>query len=106
MQALDGGVENPALVRRLTIGARREAGKVVIHVEDTGPGVPEKARAHLFQAFQGGTRPGGTGLGLAIAAELARAHGGGIALVDKAGPGARFEVTLPDRPQPDGRNGG
>jgi signal transduction histidine kinase len=106
VQALDGGVENPALVRRLTIGARRDAGRVVIHVEDTGPGVPEKARAHLFQAFQGGTRPGGTGLGLAIAAELARAHGGGIALVEKAGPGARFEVTLPDRPQPDGRNGG
>jgi signal transduction histidine kinase len=105
VQALDGGVENPALVRRLTIGARREAGKVVIRVEDTGPGVPDKARAHLFQAFQGGARPGGTGLGLAIAAELARAHGGGIVLVDRAGPGARFEVTLPDREQPDGRNG-
>ena len=106
VQALDGGAENPALVRRLTIGARREAGKVVIHVEDTGPGVPEKARAHLFQAFQGGARPGGTGLGLAIAAELARAHGGGVALVGKAGPGARFEVTLPDRPAPNARNGG
>ena len=71
-----------------------------------GPGVPEKARAHLFQAFQGGARPGGTGLGLAIAAELVRAHGGSIALVDQAGPGARFEMTLPDRRRPDGRNGG
>lgn len=105
VQALDGGVENPALVRRLTIGARREAGKVVIHVEDTGPGVPDKARAHLFQAFQGGARPGGTGLGLAIAAELVRAHGGGIALVDRGRPGARFEVTLPDRPTAESRNG-
>ena len=66
----------------------------------------DRARAHLFQAFQGGARPGGTGLGLAIASELARAHGGGIALVERAGPGARFEVTLPDRRQPDGRNGG
>jgi signal transduction histidine kinase len=104
VQALDGGDQNPALVRRLIIGARREAGRVVISVEDTGPGVPEKARTHLFQAFQGGARPGGTGLGLAIAAELARAHGGGIALVDRAGPGARFEVTIPDRDgQPHGR---
>lgn len=106
VQALDGGDRNPALVRRLTIGARREAGRVVIHVEDTGPGVPERARAHLFQAFQGGTRPGGTGLGLAIAAELVRAHSGSIALVDKPGPGARFEVTLPDRTAPAPRNGG
>ncbi len=100
VQALDGGDQNPALVRRLTIGARREAGRVVIAVEDTGPGVPERARTHLFQAFQGGARPGGTGLGLAIAAELARAHGGGIALVERAGPGARFEVTIPDRGAP------
>ena len=105
VQALDGGDQSPVLVRRLTIGARREAGKVVIAVEDTGPGVPERARAHLFQAFQGGARPGGTGLGLAIAAELARAHGGGIALVDRPGPGARFEVTIPDRPQPATRGG-
>ena len=67
--------------------------------------MPEKARAHLFQAFQGGARPGGTGLGLAIAAELVRAHGGAIALVEQAGPGARFEIDIPDRPQPDGRNG-
>jgi signal transduction histidine kinase len=105
VQALDGGDANPALVRRLTIGARREPARVVIAVEDTGPGVPERARAHLFQAFQGGTRPGGTGLGLAIAAELVRAHGGSIALVEKLGPGARFEVTLPDRPQAEARNG-
>lgn len=105
VQALDGGDQNPVLVRRLTIGGRREAGKVVIAVEDTGPGVPERARAHLFQAFQGGARPGGTGLGLAIAAELARAHGGSIALVERPGPGARFEVTIPDRPQPGARNG-
>lgn len=105
VQALDGGAENPALVRRLAIGARREAGRVVIFVDDTGPGVPDKARAHLFRAFQGGARPGGTGLGLAIAAELVRAHGGSIALVDKAGPGARFEVILPDRPA-EIRNGG
>ena len=70
---------------------------MTIVVDDTGPGVPERARAHLFQAFQGAARPGGTGLGLAIAAELVRAHGGTIALVAKDGPGARFEFVIPDR---------
>ena len=54
---------------------------VVIEVSDTGP-VLGKGPAHLFEAFQGSTRTGGTGLGLAIAAELVRAHGGEIRLVE------------------------
>ena len=69
---------------------------VVIEVSDTGPGVTERARAHLFEAFQGSTRPGGSGLGLAIAAELVRAHGGEIRLVDGT-IGATFRIIIPDR---------
>jgi signal transduction histidine kinase len=60
--------------------------------------VPAQARANLFRAFQGATRPGGTGLGLAIAAEIVRAHGGSIELVDRRGPGATFRIVIPDRP--------
>ncbi|MCX5496355.1 HAMP domain-containing sensor histidine kinase [Kaistia dalseonensis] len=97
IQAMDGE-DDPAVVRRLSIEAMRRGTVAVIRVCDTGPGVPEKARVNLFQAFQGGVRPGGTGLGLAIAAEIIRAHGGSIALVDEAGPGASFEISVPDRP--------
>ncbi len=104
MQALDSD-PSPALVRRLTIWAERSNGSVTISVDDTGPGVPQQARAHLFQAFQSGVTPGGTGLGLAIAAELARAHGGSVSLVNKAGPGARFDIVIPDRRGPNGRSG-
>ena len=75
--------------------ARREGSVTVIEVADTGPGVPERARAHLFEAFQSVARKGGTGLGLAIAAELVQAHGGQIALVNNDG-GATFRVTIPD----------
>ena len=96
---------NPAVICRLTITAAREAAAVTIRVTDTGPGLPEKARASLFRAFQGSVSPGGTGLGLAIAAELVRAHGGAIALVD-GGPGATFQIIIPDRPRSNGRNGG
>lgn len=99
IQALESD-PTPALVRRLTISGERVNGEVTIAVDDTGPGVPPKARAHLFQAFQGGARPGGTGLGLAIAAELTRAHGGTITLAEKAGPGARFEIVIPDGRDP------
>jgi len=69
----------------------------VIEISDTGPGIADKARAHLFEAFQGSTRPGGSGLGLAIAAELARAHGGDIKLVEGT-IGATFRITIPDLP--------
>ena len=96
VQALDSDPSD-ALVKRLTIVAERQGASVTIAVDDTGPGVPERAKAKLFQAFQGTGRPGGTGLGLAIAAELASAHGGRVSLIEKTGPGARFEITIPDR---------
>ena len=67
----------------------------MIEVRDTGPGVPERAKARLFEAFQSVARKGGTGLGLAIAAELVNAHGGQIALVGSEG-GATFRVIIPD----------
>jgi signal transduction histidine kinase len=96
MQALEArGARDPAR-DQIRITGRREGSVVVIEVSDTGPGVPEKARAHMFQAFQGSTRPGGSGLGLAIAAELVRAHGGEIVMVPGT-IGATFSITIPDR---------
>ena len=89
---------DPAIVRRIWVEGERRGGVVSFRVCDTGPGVPEKARAALYKPFQGSARPGGTGLGLAIAAEIVRAHGGEIVLVDRPGAGAVFEVTVPDRP--------
>jgi signal transduction histidine kinase len=96
MQALDTrGARDPAR-DQIRITGRREGSVVVLEVSDTGPGVPEKARAHLFEAFQGSTRAGGSGLGLAIAAELVRAHGGELRLVEGT-IGATFRITIPDR---------
>jgi signal transduction histidine kinase len=92
VQALEGEGEG---VGEIMVVARREGAVTVIEVADTGPGLPEKAREHLFEAFQSVARKGGTGLGLAIAAELVKAHGGQIALVKNEG-GAAFRVTIPD----------
>jgi signal transduction histidine kinase len=79
----------------ILVSARREGAVTVIEVADSGPGVPDRARAHLFEAFQSVARKGGSGLGLAIAQELMQAHGGQIALVNNEG-GATFRVTIPD----------
>ena len=80
----------------IRVSALRSGTRVTIDVLDDGPGVPEKARAHLFQAFQGSARKGGTGLGLAVAHELVAAHGGSIRLVD-TDRGTRFRIEIPDR---------
>jgi signal transduction histidine kinase len=79
----------------IAVSASREGTIAVVEVADTGPGVPERARAHLFEAFQSVAKKGGSGLGLAISAELVRAHGGQIELVGNEG-GATFRVTIPD----------
>lgn len=66
-----------------------------ISITDTGPGLPPKAREHLFTPFQGGVRKGGTGLGLSIAAELVRGHGGSLELRRTDENGTEFEICLP-----------
>ena len=78
-------------------------GKVVrIQVRDHGPGIPPEQRPHIgepfYRADDSRTRDtGGTGLGLYLAKQVALAHGGDLVLLDHAGSGALFEVTLPAR---------
>ncbi|MBS0125615.1 sensor histidine kinase [Thetidibacter halocola] len=79
----------------ICLSARAEDSAWVITVSDTGPGLPPKAREHLFQPFQGGSRKGGAGLGLAIVAELVRGHGGTLRLLSSDGEGTVFEIRLP-----------
>jgi len=95
-QAIEGRADRDPGRDQIRITGRREGAVVVIEISDTGPGFSEQARAHLFEAFQGSTRTGGTGLGLAIAAELVRAHGGEIRLVEGT-IGATLRLTIPDR---------
>lgn len=98
VQALlqDVGIERRAVL----VTGLRTGSVVAIAIDDNGPGMPAKARENLFAAFRGSARSGGTGLGLAIARELVLAHGGTIALVEKATPGTLFRIELPDRPVP------
>ncbi|MCY1238747.1 Sensory histidine kinase/phosphatase NtrB [compost metagenome] len=100
VQALTNHEPEDGRPRLVTVSAMRIGSVVTISVDDTGPGMPPKARENLFAAFRGSARSGGTGLGLAIARELVLAHGGTIALVEKRTPGTLFRIELPDRPVP------
>ncbi len=70
-------------------------------VRDTGPGIAERDRPHVFERFYRGDparslRAGeGTGLGLAIAAWIVRAHDGHIAVENMPAGGTQFEIRLP-----------
>lgn len=80
--------------RAVELRGAAEGQRARLLVEDDGPGVAPALRARLFDPFATG-RADGTGLGLAISRRIAERHGGALRLLDGAGPGAAFELTLP-----------
>ena len=67
---------------------------LLVIVEDTGIGIPEKEIPQIFESFYT-TREEGTGLGLAIVRKIIRAHEGGIRVESKSGSGTRVLLWLP-----------
>ncbi len=85
---------------RVEVETRADNSWLMMEVEDTGIGVIDSYKEHLFQPFsqqdgQASRAYGGTGLGLSICKRLVDLMGGRIQLVDKAPPGALFRVELP-----------
>jgi signal transduction histidine kinase len=83
----------------LTISARAENETVLIEIDDTGIGLPEKAKIMLFQPFASVGKKNGLGLGLALSRQTVVDHGGDLWLGDKSGPGALFRMRLPEAVQ-------
>jgi signal transduction histidine kinase len=80
----------------VTVRLVDEGATLILHVEDTGVGIPESALATIFDAYQQAHRDrGGTGLGLAIARGTVEAHGGRVTVESKENVGSRFTVVLP-----------
>ncbi len=81
--------------RRLVIRAVAQGERLVIEIEDNGPGIPADKVARIFDPFFT-TKPAGvgTGIGLAICKDVVQAHGGKLELGKFEG-GALFRVTLP-----------
>jgi signal transduction histidine kinase len=79
------------------IAARPHGDRVMIVVEDDGPGVPDELVPDLFEPFVRGpdARGEGTGLGLTITRRLVEALGGTIGYEPREPHGARFVVWLP-----------
>jgi signal transduction histidine kinase len=75
-------------------------GNVLLQVQDTGTGIPEKELPHLFERFHRvagvtGRTHEGTGIGLALVQELAKLHKGSVSVSSEQGIGTTFTVTIP-----------
>lgn len=86
-QAMPGGGQ--LITRTTSVGDR-----VVLDLIDTGCGMDEKTRAHIFEAFYS-TKPGGSGLGLPTTRKIVETHGGAISVESAPGKGTKFTISLP-----------
>jgi signal transduction histidine kinase len=78
----------------LIVGCEQAGGKVQAFVEDTGVGIPQESRSHIFEPYYT-TKNKGTGLGLSSALKVVHAQQGEIKFTSKPGDGTRFTVELP-----------
>jgi len=103
---VDNAVKYTPAGSRILVRARREdppspeGRRIVISVEDNGPGVPDAEKPYIFEMFYTG-RTGiadsrrSLGLGLSLCRSIVEAHGGGITLADNKPHGSVFSFTLP-----------
>jgi PAS domain S-box-containing protein len=80
--------------RSISIAAHREGERVVVTVDDDGPGIPDEHFPRLFESFFT-TKDSGMGIGLPICKTIVEAHGGDIRAENRPGGGARFAFSLP-----------
>jgi signal transduction histidine kinase len=84
---------------RVTLRAASSTDRLVLTVEDTGPGIPRAQLEAIFEDFVqvegSGAASQGSGLGLSIVKRLVALHGGRIEVDSEQGRGSRFDVSLP-----------
>ncbi|PIV19805.1 MAG: PAS domain-containing sensor histidine kinase [Deltaproteobacteria bacterium CG_4_8_14_3_um_filter_45_9] len=80
----------------LTVRTTREGNKVLIHIQDTGIGIPEEIRDKIFEAFfTTKQKVKGVGLGLSVCYGIIKDHGGEIKVESEEGKGTTFTLSLP-----------
>jgi signal transduction histidine kinase len=83
--------------KRIVVSGASDGERVALTIEDTGIGIPEEARATIFEKFRRGPNvldTSGTGLGLAIVKGIVEAHGGRVELRSEVGRGSAFRIDF------------
>ncbi len=95
---IDNAVKYSDAGGHIAVTTRREHGKVIIAVENDGPGIGQEDLARIFERFyktdKAHTTGNGTGLGLSIVKSIVEQHGQKITAISDSERGVRFEFTL------------
>lgn len=98
-QLIDNALKYAPPTSSIKVWTERRENRVLIHVADQGPGIPEQDRERIFEKFyrrqKVRDKVPGTGLGLHIAREIARMHGGDLWLEPAETGGSQFCLALP-----------
>ena len=78
---------------QIQVSAIEESGKVVISVQDNGPGIVPEALDKIFVPFYT-TKPGGSGIGLSLCKQIMVLHQGNISVSSLPGKGACFRLEF------------
>ena len=78
----------------LTVRVRPEQDRVLMMIEDTGPGIASELLPNVFDPFFT-TKEAGTGLGLSIVRKIVDQHGGDVTIESERGKGAKVIVSIP-----------
>jgi len=80
----------------LSLETMRQNARVVIHIRDTGIGIPEEVQDKIFEAFFTTKQEvKGVGLGLSVCYGIIKDHGGEIRVESEEGRGSTFSIILP-----------
>jgi len=94
LNAIDAASMNGS-ARTIWIDAEMQDDRLIISIEDSGPGVPAEYEHRIFEPFFS-TKPDGMGLGLKVSHGIVEIHGGKLRLVPpNYGTGAKFQISLP-----------
>jgi two-component system, OmpR family, sensor kinase len=94
---LDNALGHTPQGGRVDIGVYREGAKVILQIEDTGPGIPPCDLERIFEPFVRGSRPteDGTGLGLSIVKRIVERLKASVTLENVPKSGLRATVSFP-----------
>jgi len=96
MNILNNAIQAMTGTGELSISTSHKDGNIIIRISDSGPGIPDAVKEHIFEPFYTTKGVGeGTGLGLSISYGIINKHKGTITVDSEMGKGTTFTITLP-----------
>jgi two-component system, OmpR family, phosphate regulon sensor histidine kinase PhoR len=100
MNLIDNATKYAADGKRIKVDLRRQADRIVLSVQDWGPGIDPEEQEQIFERFYRARavrlkQIRGSGIGLALVRHIARAHHGDVSVESVHGKGSTFRIWLP-----------